>query len=63
MNWLSLRELKYTAGRDTSAEVCSLSIRLNIKRERERKHAFQESSYCLMNRIYKISTMMTVNIV
>jgi len=60
MIWLSLREL-YTAGRSTSVEVCSLSIRLNIKWERERQHAFQDSSYCLLNRIYKISTMTTVN--
>jgi hypothetical protein len=61
MNWLPLRELKYIAGRGTSVGVCSLSIRLNIKLERERQHAFQDSSYCLLNRICKISTMTTVN--
>jgi len=61
INWVSLRELKYTAGRGYSVEVCSLRIRLNIKWERKRQHAFQESFYCLLNRIYKISTMTIVN--
>ena len=31
------------------------------ERESERQRAFQESSYFLLNRIYKISTMTTVN--